>query len=179
MNKSRLRVVSGSCRGLRLTTPEGQSVRPTSERAREGVFNSLGSLDWIDGAEVLDLFAGSGAMGIEALSRGAQRATFVDSSRDAIDAVKENLETTGLAESARVVRSRADDFLDNQPDMFDLAILDPPYQFTDWPTLLDQVNSRRVVIESKKEVELIPRWSKVRVRNYGATVVVIAEANGS
>src|SRR5438093_104252 len=100
-----MRVVAGTARGRRLQAPPGRDVRPTSDRVREAVFSSLASLDVIEGATVADLFAGSGAMGVEALSRGAASATFVDSSAAAVAAIRANLADTGLAGTATVVRA--------------------------------------------------------------------------
>ncbi|MFN2506284.1 MAG: RsmD family RNA methyltransferase, partial [Acidimicrobiales bacterium] len=91
-----MRVVAGLAGGRRLQAPEGRSIRPTSERVREAVFASLGSLGAVQGARVLDLFAGSGALGIEALSRGARSATFVDSDLRAVAAIRANLAAVGL-----------------------------------------------------------------------------------
>src|SRR5258706_10039093 len=102
-----MRVVAGTAGGLRLVTPTGHTVRPTSDRAREATFNALESLGAVESARVLDLFAGSGAMGIEALSRGAAHATFVDHDPQARDAVRRNLETTRLADDALIVAADA------------------------------------------------------------------------
>src|SRR5688500_6095905 len=105
-----MRVVGGSAGGRRLRAPAGRSTRPTADRVREAMFNSLGSLDAVVGARVLDLFAGSGALGIEALSRGAAAATFVDSDARALAVVRANLDDTGLA-GATLVRADALAFL--------------------------------------------------------------------
>ena len=86
-----MRVIAGTAGGIRLLTPEGTGIRPTSDRARESIFNSLHSRSAIQESEVLDLFAGTGALGIEALSRGAKKATFVDNSPESLELVKENL----------------------------------------------------------------------------------------
>src|SRR5947209_20395427 len=99
----RVRVVAGTAKGRRLTAPPGRDVRPTSDRVREAVFSSLVSMDAVEGRSVLDLFAGSGALGIEALSRGAADATFVDHDRRVIDTIRANLDVTGLAAQASVV----------------------------------------------------------------------------
>ena len=100
-----MRVVSGDLGGRKLVTPDGSDTRPTSDRVREAMFNSLFSLDAIEGARVLDAFAGSGALGIEALSRGALHATFVETGRDALAALRENLETLQLGAHVVVHRS--------------------------------------------------------------------------
>src|SRR5205814_2490034 len=98
-----MRVVSGSAKGRRVQAPKGTQTRPTSDRVREAVFNTLGSLGGIEGATVADLFAGSGALGIEALSRGAAHVTFVDRDRDAIATIKANLATTGFEPQGTVL----------------------------------------------------------------------------
>ena len=175
VKKSRVRVVAGEAGGLHLVTPDGDAVRPTTQRTREAVFNSLASLGLIEDMTVLDLFAGSGAMGIEALSRGARSAVFVDVDPDAAEAVQENLAITKLSQNATVRREGWESFVSRTSETFDLAILDPPYTFTDWANLLESVPARLVVAESGHAVELPARWIKVRERSYGATVVVIAE----
>jgi 16S rRNA (guanine966-N2)-methyltransferase len=167
-------VVAGTARGRRLVVPSGVEVRPTSDRVREATFNSLGSLGVLDGAIVLDLFAGSGALGIEALSRGAEHATFVDSSRAAVAAIEENLTTCGLGDRATVVRSAAAEHLRRAPGPYDLALLDPPYAFDDWQHLLTEVRAAVLVVESDREIDPPPQVEVRRVRRYGGTVVTIA-----
>lgn len=142
---------------------------------REAVFNSLGSLDALTGATVLDLFAGTGALGIEALSRGAASATFVDADLRAVHAIEDNLAATGLGERARVVHADVLRFLaDSPPATVDLAFADPPYSFDDWPTLLERVPSRLVALEARSHIELGPGWTPLRSRRYGDTVVTLA-----
>ncbi len=168
-----MRVVAGRARGRRLVSPRGRTVRPTSDRVREATFNALSSLDALEGASVLDLFAGSGALGIEALSRGAAAATFVDHDPTALVAVRANLATTGLAAAGTVVRSDASRFVASGPGRFDLALLDPPYDFdgSSWSGLLDLVDAGLAVLESDREIDPGERWEPVRVKRYGATVV--------
>jgi 16S rRNA (guanine966-N2)-methyltransferase len=123
-----VRVIAGSAKGRRLG-PVPRGVRPVSDRVREGLFSSLGEA--VDGAKVLDLFAGSGALGIEALSRGAAHATFVEADRSAAAAIAANLRTTGFAERATVVREDALRFLMRDGDparRWDLVLADPPYE---------------------------------------------------
>jgi len=123
-----MRIIAGVAKGRRLG-PVPPGVRPVSDRAREGLFSSLAPE--IPGAQVLDLFAGTGALGIEALSRGAEHAVFVDRSHQAAAAVHANLATTGLADRATVVTAEAGSFLsraDRSHGPFDLALLDPPYE---------------------------------------------------
>jgi len=171
-----VRVIAGSCRGRRLVAPEGATTRPTGDRVREATFNALASLDALDGAEVLDLFAGSGALGIEALSRGAAHATFVDRDRRAVDAVEANLDATGLAARATVVRGPAERTLADaarRAQRWSLALVDPPYAFDGWEDLLVAIPADLVVVESDRAVAIPPGWRAIRERRYGATLVSI------
>lgn len=121
-----MRVITGIARGKRLKTLEGQDVRPTTEKVKESVFNII-QFD-VEGRAFLDLFSGSGQMGIEALSRGAKSATFVDNRREAINVIKSNLKNTGLEANAKVFNTDSVAFIAReQQEKFDLAFLDPPY----------------------------------------------------
>ncbi len=120
-----MRVITGTARGRILKALEGESVRPTGDRVKEAVFSIIQFE--IEGRRVLDLFAGSGQMGIEALSRGAASAVFIDSDKAAIATVKANLETADLAEKATVLQTDAFAFLQTSGLMFDIVFLDPPY----------------------------------------------------
>lgn len=122
-----MRVVAGSAKGVRLA-PVPRGVRPVSDRAREGVFSSLGAM--VPGARVLDLFAGTGAMAIEALSRGAEHAVLVERDRAALRTIRENLVRARVAHAAEVVASNVGSFLTADPERlsgFDLVLADPPY----------------------------------------------------
>lgn len=121
-----MRVITGTARGRRLITREGMQVRPTPDRVKEAMFSILQFE--IEDRRVLDLFAGSGQLGIEALSRGAREAVFVDSSTESVETVKKNLEITGLAEKARVENADYAGFLRRATRPFDIAFLDPPYR---------------------------------------------------
>ena len=119
-----MRVVAGSYKGRTLRAPRGSRTRPTADRVREALFSMLGDLT---GARVLDLFAGSGALGIEALSRGAASALFVDRDARAVAAIRRNLETLGTRSEAEVRRQDALRFLSGFEGTFDLVLVDPPY----------------------------------------------------
>ncbi len=124
-----MRIVAGQHRSRRLVTPPGKGVRPTSDRAREAIFASLGAV--VTDARVLDLFAGSGALGLEALSRGARFCHFVDRNAEALEAIRTNLETLGESEHARVERGNAMTVLQRLAaagDQFELVLVDPPYE---------------------------------------------------
>ena len=120
-----MRVITGTARGRVLRTLEGEDVRPTTDRVKEAVFSIIQFE--IEGRRVLDLFAGSGQLGIEALSRGAREAVFVDARRDACQVVRENLSKTRLAERAQVVQMDYLSYLGTGRGRFDLVFLDPPY----------------------------------------------------
>ncbi|MBQ3817109.1 MAG: 16S rRNA (guanine(966)-N(2))-methyltransferase RsmD [Clostridia bacterium] len=121
-----MRVITGTARGKKLLAPEGNDVRPTPERVKEGIFSAI-QFD-IEGRKVLDLFAGSGQLGIEALSRGAGSAVFVDSSKDSLNLVEKNLENCNLRDKAKTVRGDYTYFTSLNRDKFDIAFLDPPYK---------------------------------------------------
>ena len=120
-----MRVITGKARGIQLKTPEGMLTRPTADRVKEALFSII-NFD-IPGAAVLDLFGGTGQLGIEALSRGARSAVFVDSREDACKLIQENLKRTKLEADAKVVRSDYLDFLNRTREQFDIILLDPPY----------------------------------------------------
>lgn len=121
-----MRVITGVSRGRRLVTPAGLDVRPTADNVKEAVFSIIQF--YVEGRRFLDAFAGSGQMGIEALSRGAASAVFIDSSRQSLDAVRKNLSATGLEKKAVVVKGDTLAYLSSRRDSFDIAFLDPPYR---------------------------------------------------
>ncbi len=173
-----MRVIAGSRRGARLIAPRGVSTRPTSDRVREALFSILGP---VEGSRVLDLFAGSGALAIEALSRGAGSATLVDSSAAAIRVIERNLAALGL--SAEVRRSRALGYLEaarSAARQYDLVFLDPPYRQTSslgqpLSTALEPVLApgARVVAESDRRAPLELDQPLLDERRYGDTLIRI------
>jgi 16S rRNA (guanine966-N2)-methyltransferase len=171
-----VRVVSGIARGRRLVAPKGDSTRPTSDFVREAIFNTLGSTLDVDGATVLDLYAGTGALGIEALSRGAAHATFVDRDRSAVAAIRANLETVGFGDRATVVTG---DPLRVPLPAVDLAFADPPYAFDAWDSLLTRVDAGLLVIESDREVDPGDAWRVLKTKRYGTTVVTFTSARST
>jgi 16S rRNA (guanine966-N2)-methyltransferase len=171
-----MRVVAGEYRGRRLEAPAGHSTRPTADRVREALFSILGD---VGGAAVLDLYAGSGALGIEALSRGAAEATFVERDARALAAVRANLGALGAV--ARVVRSDAIAFLERaEGAAYDLVFLDPPYDSAPelgarLSELLPQAVARDAVIvtESDKRSPLHLSLPLADERTYGDTRIAI------
>jgi 16S rRNA (guanine966-N2)-methyltransferase len=179
-----LRVVAGSRKGARIFAPKGLDTRPTADRVREAAFNLIGP---VEDMAVLDLFAGSGAMGIEALSRGAARAVFVESDRNATDAIERNLEKLGLT-GAAIVRMDAITALATEAAAarhYDLVLVDPPYEMFSsvqnglaryLPAVLEP--GALVVVETgaAEEPELpLPRRTS---RRYGAARLTVFESNG-
>lgn len=120
-----MRVISGLAKGFNLFSPNGSDVRPTADRTKEALFSMLSP--YLYEADFLDLFSGTGAIGIEALSRGAKRAVFVDNSRHSTEYIKRNLEHTKLSHKAEIVQEDVYGFLKKRREAFDLIFLDPPY----------------------------------------------------
>jgi 16S rRNA (guanine966-N2)-methyltransferase len=168
-----MRVIAGQSRGRRLSARLPAGVRPTSDRVKESIFDILGSMGGVDDLDVVDLFCGSGAMGVEALSRGAASATFVDDDNDALNAVAANLAAVGLSEASRtLVRATLPGWLAGSR-RFDLALCDPPYDFSAWGELLGALRADVAVLESGTEIEIPEPWMVTKARRYGGTLVTV------
>jgi len=177
-----MRVIGGKARRRQLRAPNVPGLRPTSDRVREAVFDILASLGVVEGASVLDVFAGSGALGIEALSRGADSVCFVESDRRAVAGIRDNLDSTGFgtAPGVRVVRTEALGFLAREAGAgkrYDLAFVDPPYAFEDWRPLLELLPADVAVLESAVPVDVPPAFLVRREYRYGGTLVTVVEAS--
>lgn len=172
-----VRVVGGTARGRRLVAPPGGRTRPTTDRTRESIFNALWSRGVLDDARVVDLFAGSGALGIEALSRGAAHATFVDSDAAARRAIAANLATAGCAERATVVGRPVERFLAELDTPFDLGFCDPPYAFDGWDAVLAARPASLLVVEAGAPLVTPAGWRCVRAARYGAAWVGFLQAD--
>ena len=174
-----MRIITGAARGKRLVTPEGRDVRPTPERVKEGLFSAL-QFD-IEGRRVLDLFAGSGQLGLEALSRGAESAVFVDASDSSVKIVKQNIELTGFENKAKVFRSDYASFAAACRDTFDIAFLDPPYNAGLLTPAVKAVlplmsDYGTIVCEQPPEVELqdtVGGFSVHKIYRYGKVLVTV------
>lgn len=174
-----MRVISGELRGRRLAAPVGAGVRPTSDRVREAIFDILYSLGGVDGLQVVDLFAGTGALGIEALSRGAASVTFVERDPLSLAAIRRNLESVGLGEGERsgdatVVRADVGAWVASTASRYDLALCDPPYDYDDWGTLVAGLPADLAVLESGSEIAPPAGWGIIKTRRYGGTIVSVA-----
>jgi 16S rRNA (guanine966-N2)-methyltransferase len=173
-----MRVVGGEFRGRKLAAPVGGTTRPTTDMVREAIFNSLRAMDVLDGAVVIDLFAGTGALGIEALSRGAARCTFVEKDPKALRTLRENIAALAIGERCAVVPA---DVMTIAPSLgsADIVFADPPYEFDQWEVLVGQLDAQFVVAESARPLVAPTGWVVRRVRQYGRTcVTVFAAAEG-
>ncbi len=168
-----LRVVAGKYKGRKLNAPEGEHTKPTKDMVKEALFSSLGSLY---GKSFLDLFSGSGSIGIEALSRGAESATFVDNSSEAYQVIKNNLQALG--EEQNVQNSDVISFLSQAKESYDIVFLDPPYHFENIAKLFELLHSgilktnSVVVYESaadEKIEEFAAGFELIKEKKYGIT----------
>ena len=176
-----MRIIAGERKGHTIFAPRGRETRPTSDRVRENVFNIVAP--WVEGARVLDLYAGSGAMGLEALSRGAEAVVFVEADPDAVRAIERNLDKLRLT-GATVLRADATTGLAQETAAgrkYDLVLADPPYAMTDYDTLaryLPRVLTEDglLVFESAARTEPQVEGLAVRTtRKYGSTRVTVFE----
>ncbi|MDQ4006397.1 MAG: RsmD family RNA methyltransferase [Actinomycetota bacterium] len=180
-----MRVIAGSAKGARLA-PVPPGTRPLSDRAREGLFSSLASE--VQDSSCADLYAGTGAVGIEALSRGAASCLFVDSSAAAIRTIRENLTRTGLDEASRVVRAPIGKALEREEGPFDIAFLDPPYDapaedlrrvFSQVTALISPRGAVVLTRPKKGSIDVVPvDWPVDRLLTYGdARILICREAS--
>ncbi len=168
-----MRIVAGTARGRKLQIPTYSEIRPTKDRVREAIFNSLQSHGLIENHSYLDLFAGTGSLGLEALSRGARSVVFVDSSQLAIECVTENINTLDFENRAEIRYQDAMSYL-KQQNKFDVAILDPPYKFDAWESLLSEICAGSIVIETSQTITLGDSWRVLKEQSYGQSNVLIA-----
>ena len=176
-----MRIIAGTRRGHTIHAPKGLDTRPTSDRVRESVFNIIAP--WVEGARVLDLYAGSGAMGLEALSRGAEAAVFVESDAEAVRTIERNLDKLRLT-GARVVRHDAVTGLGQEAGAgrkYDLVLADPPYDMTDYRSLSRYLpgvlaDDGLLVFETTAKTEPdVPGLTVRTSRKYGSTRVTVFE----
>ena len=181
-----MRVISGKARGVNLKTPAGTATRPTADRVKEAVFSII-QFD-LPGATVLDLFGGTGQLGIEALSRGAKNAVFVDERDDACKLIRENLKRTKLEREGRIIRSDYSAFLKSTSQKFDIIFLDPPYaevfleNSLNLITQIDILQSGGIIVtERPVEKELLldfTGYNRSKDYKYGNTLITLFRKNG-
>ena len=177
-----MRVITGTARGRRLKEPAGMDIRPTTDMVKESVFNIL-QFD-IEGRAMLDLFAGTGQMGIEALSRGAKSVTFVDASAAAIRLVKDNLKVTGFENKAQVLQGDSINFL-KTCGKYDIIYIDPPYKSDLGSKALETINEFDILKDNGIIVcestfgtilpELFLPYKKTKERKYGKIGITVYE----
>ncbi|MBN1778272.1 MAG: 16S rRNA (guanine(966)-N(2))-methyltransferase RsmD [Clostridiales bacterium] len=180
-----MRIIAGSAKGHTIASPKGRHTRPTQDYVRESLFNIIQR--YVPGAKVLDLFAGSGALGLEALSRGADRAMLADNAVKAIDCIRRNAETLGFGKQSTVIRGDWRGVLQSlEKQSFDLVFLDPPYDLTQYRDMTDTLienellsDDALIVIEHRKDVipGLSPPFILKDHRTYGDTVIHIYRFN--
>lgn len=176
-----MRVITGKARGVQLKTPEGMLTRPTTDRVKEALFSIIHFE--IPGAKVLDLFGGTGQLGIEALSRGAKSAVFVDAQENACKLIRENLKRTKLEQDGRVVRGDYLQYLDRCREKFDIILLDPPYAevFLENAlkriTEIDILESDGIIVTERPLGKELPwefeGFSRSKDYKYGSTLLTI------
>ena len=178
-----MRITSGALRGRPLAAPPGRTTRPTTDRTRQALFNLTTARLGLDGARVLDLFAGSGALGLDALSRGAARAVFVETDAAALRALAENVRALDLAARADVVRADVFSFLRRATEAFDLVLADPPYdhgRIADLPALVRPLVAPGGLFalehDARHAFDTDP--ALVTARRYGPTVVSLFRGTG-
>ena len=181
-----MRVITGTARGRRLKEPVGLETRPTADRVKEGIFSSIQFE--LEGRRVLDLFGGTGQMGIEALSRGAAHATFVDLRKEAVGIIRENLSLTGFSDRATVVQGDYLAFLTRCRETFDVIFLDPPYETELLETAIahiarhDLLNVHGMMIAEHPADKVLPALSAPyrmgRTYRYGKIAVTIYHRDG-
>ena len=184
-----MRIITGEARGIKLATLEGDATRPTSERAKEAVFSMI-QFD-IEGRVVLDLFAGSGQMGLEALSRGAKLAYFVDNSKSAVDIVTQNAKKTKLYDRAVISCRDYKSFIRDLGEKLDIVFIDPPYAMRAVPDALaalveyDKLKSTSTVVCESAEEDVLSdnealkeKFEVKRVAKYGAAYVTLLAVKG-
>ncbi len=176
-----MRVISGSAKGLKLLPIKGDEIRPTTDRIKEAVFSIL--YDKVIMANVLDLFSGTGALGIEALSRGAARCVFIDNKRSSLDVTKKNLEKTGLLEKSEIICMDSLSYLEQTHDKFDIILIDPPYDRNFIQKCLsiidvnDIITKKGVIVcESSREDILKDDYNCIHIRKeylYGGSKITV------
>ncbi len=176
-----MRVISGKARGKKLLCQEGQNVRPTLDRVKESIFNMI-AFD-LPGACVLDLFSGSGALGIEALSRGAESCFFIDKSKQAIAITKENLYATHLDLFSTVINCDSIDFLCETDKKFDIILIDPPYESSLYEAALTKIKENKLLKHNgflviEYDAEITPAFdicgfNIIKEKKYGRVKILI------
>lgn len=176
-----MRIITGSLKGRRLSLPGRElDIRPTSDRTKEGMFGVISARKELDGIRVLDLFAGTGNLGFEALSRGAKSIEFVDGSRFAVSLIQKNAEQFGVSSQVHCILSDVQRFIMGTPRPYDLIFADPPYDYPEMPELVDKIiddgwlsKDGWLVLEHDRRHDFTDHSHCAFSKPYGRTVVTI------
>jgi len=174
-----VRVIGGDAKGRRLVAPDLPGVRPTSDRVREAMFDILEARELVEDARVVDLFAGTGALGIEALSRGARSVTFIEHDRRAVAAIERNLELAGYSGhgGVRLVRSEVESWAAlHGREPADVVLADPPYEFDQWGWLFESLAAPTLLVEHRGRLEIRGQYEISREYRYGGTLVTLVQS---
>lgn len=176
-----MRVISGELKGRKLIAPKGEDVRPTSDKVKEAMFSIL--MPYLKGAKCLDLFAGTGALGIEAISRGADFCVFCDKNRESISVIKNNITTCGIEERAKVVLGDYMKVLERISHKSDIVLIDPPYASGLYEKALESIEKLDlledegiILVEHERDVDLpdsIGELAKEKERKYGRIMLTV------
>ncbi|MCO8194723.1 MULTISPECIES: 16S rRNA (guanine(966)-N(2))-methyltransferase RsmD [Anaerofustis] len=173
-----MRVIGGKMRGTNLDSPKDRRVRPTTDRIKEDLFNIL--MPYIPESKFLDLFGGSGAIGIEAISRGADKSYFIDNNMDSIRLIRKNIKKTRCEEFCKVIKKDALSFVNNTEEKFDVIFLDPPYKYEKLKILIENIvkcdilcNDGILVVEHDKNIPIgeFEHLTKIRSKSYSLTSI--------
>ncbi len=175
-----MRIISGNRRGHKLVGFEGDNIRPTTDRVKESIFNLI--IDFVADSRVLDLFAGSGSLGFEAMSRGAKSVVLIDKDKRSVDVIKKNAQMLSFGEGVRILNMSYQDFFENSSDCFDLIFLDPPYNkgFIE-PVLTDIVENNRlaeggIIVLESDDTDMHSEFDGLTVlkqRKYGRSYITV------
>ncbi|MBP3192809.1 16S rRNA (guanine(966)-N(2))-methyltransferase RsmD [Natronogracilivirga saccharolytica] len=175
-----MRIITGTLKGRKLSVPRNVRMRPTSDRTKESIFAIIDVRKHISDSRVLDLFAGSGSLGFEALSRGASGVTFIESSRNAVDHIRKTAETFGVDDKTQAVCTSVEHFLNGPSQPFDLVFADPPYEFETLPGLPDIIldggwltHDGWFILEHDKRHSFADHPNCAFSKPYGRTIVTI------
>ena len=175
-----MRVISGKAKGLKLLAPDGMDTRPTTDRVKESVFNLL--IPYLPAGSVLDLFAGSGAMGIEAVSRYCDGCVFVENNPSALDIIHKNVEKARISDDVKIIKSDALSYISNTSDTFDIIFLDPPYNKGFLTPVFKTIAERKllnpggvIVCETELSGETVSdtNFECIKQAKYGKTIISI------
>lgn len=181
-----MRIIAGVLKGRQIQAPKTHLVRPTTDRVKETIFAIIENILSMSEASVLDLFSGGGTLGIEALSRGAQRCTFVESFYESIAVLKKNIDKLHLAERSIIIKNNVDQYITRIKDQFDIIFVDPPYAYNQYEFLAEEIYRNKLLspagvmmvkYSSKLILDFEPQWITRTMRSFGETEVKICQIN--